>query len=314
MKNQLKTNIIDTLSYFDVFSYPLTLEQVELFLHFQELDKKNLKSYLSKIPIIEKKYGYYFFSGREQVAVRRKMKETENERKLTIAKKYISLLSNVPGVKMIGITGSLSMGNASENDDIDLFIITRKNTLWITRFLVVCVTKCIGRRRSYGDKKVKDRLCLNMFLDERDLEFSEKSLYIAHEIVQMKVYYDEHRMFREFIEKNSWIQEFFPSIEVKRSNQKRKKRWFDFLFFSDRLVRFFNLFAFIFQYLYMSSKITREKVSLRKAFFHPNEYSGIILREYRKRSNDYQLMYENSNKLLHFEVKKGNVKPTKHYN
>ncbi len=308
MNNQLKTSIIDTLSYFDVFNYPLTLEQIELFLHFSDADKKAIAKNIKEIGIIDEKYGYYFFSGRKGIAIKRKMQEEENRRKTLLAAKYIDILSKVPGVRLIAITGSLSMGNASVDDDIDLFIITRKNMLWATRFMVILTAKIFGMKREYKNKRHKDKLCLNMFLDEREMEFTDKSLYVAHEIAQMKVYYDEHKVFSHFAKKNSWIKDFFPNITVNIKRMKKKKRWTDLFIFSEKPLRVVNFVAFFGQYLYMSSKITREKVSLRKAFFHPSDSTRFILDQHIKRKRYYLARYSYSNIVREFEAKKSDLK------
>lgn len=303
MKKQIKLSIIDTFSYFDLFSYPLTVEQLELFLHKNTASKRLIKECLEEIPIIEEKYNYYFFSGRRDIAIKRKAQEQNNLRKLEIALKYSSLLSFVPGVKLIALTGSASMGNASRTDDIDLFIITRKNTLWITRFLVLALVRVLGKKRKYKSTDVTDKLCINMFLDERELEFSDKNIYVAHEIAQMKILFDEQKTFNNLFKRNSWIQSFFPSIGVLKKRKGRQKRWFDFLFFSEKALRVVNFAAFIFQYLYMFNKITREKVTFRKAFFHPNDISSVIINEYKKRYSYYLDLYYKAFQKSEFEAK-----------
>lgn len=302
MKEQIKLSIIDTLSYFDLFSYPLTIEQLELFLHKNVANKKLIKKCLEEIPIIEKKYDYYFFSGKEQIAIKRKARKESNLRKLEIASKYSSLLSFVPGVKLIALTGSVSMENASSRDDIDLFIITRKNTLWVTRFLVLALVRVLGKKRKYKSTDFADKLCINMFLDERELEFFDKNIYVAHEIAQMKVLFDEQKTFNDLFKKNSWVQSFFPSIGVLKKRKSRQKRWFDFVFFSEKALRIVNFIAFMSQYLYMFSKITREKITFRKAFFHPNDISPIVINEYKKRHNYYLSLYYKSLQKSEFEA------------
>ncbi len=304
MNDDIRLKIIDTLSYFDVFNYPLTLEQLQYFLHYEIADKKVIKKFLKQIPIIECKFGYYFFSGKKRNALKRKIQEKDNIRKVSLAVRYIHFIGMIPGVKFVAMTGSVAMENASRADDIDLFIITRKNMLWTTRFMVVLLAKIFGKKREYKEKKIKDRLCFNMFLDEREMDFFDRNLYTAHEIVQMKVYFDEYRVFNDFTNENLWIQEYFPGLKVSKKSTRRKKRWFDFMFFSERLLRFVNFSAFLIQYLYMSRKITKEKVSLRKAFFHPNDNSYSILSEHRRRSRRYMEMYENSKNYSISEARK----------
>jgi predicted nucleotidyltransferase len=297
MKEQIKLIIIDTLAYFDVFNYPLTLDQIYLFLHYNHIQKKLIKECLGEMPIVENKNGLYFFSGKQEIAIKRKLRKKDNYKKVITAVSYSNLLSMIPGVKMVSLTGSVAMQNASADDDIDLFIITRKNMLWTTRLIAVCITKILGIKRERRSRKNKNKMCLNMFLDERDMELSEKNLYTAHEIVQMKILYDEHKVFEDFMNKNLWIRDFFPKLYVKKRNNRRSKKWFEPLFFSERILGIINFSAFILQYVYMSSRITKEQVSLTKAFFHPNNSNKFILTEYKKRKEIYSCRNELSENL-----------------
>ncbi|PJC82439.1 hypothetical protein CO006_03665, partial [Candidatus Roizmanbacteria bacterium CG_4_8_14_3_um_filter_35_14] len=59
-------------------------------------------------------------------------------------KLYLKLLTLFPQIKLIGLSGSIAMMNASHDDDIDLFIITAKNRLWTGRFLAVTIAFLMG--------------------------------------------------------------------------------------------------------------------------------------------------------------------------
>ena len=176
--------------------------------------------------------------------------------------------------------------------------------LWTTRLMATCITKILGIKREYKSRKNKDKLCLNMFLDERDMELSEKNLYTAHEIVQMKILYDEHKVFESFMNKNLWIMDFFPKLFVKKRTGRRSKKWFEFMFFSENLLRVVNFSAFIIQYIYMRKKITNEKISLRRAFFHPNNNGKFILSEYKKRSEIYTKLELTALQTKNYELSK----------
>lgn len=304
MKEQIKLIIIDTLSYFDVFNYPVTLDQIYLFLHYNQIQKKLIKECLEEMSTIENKNGFYFFSGKQEIALKRKLRKNDNCKKVLTAARYSNLLRMIPGVKMVALTGSVAMLNASADDDIDMFIITRKNMLWTTRLMATFITKILGIKREYKSRKNKDKLCLNMFLDERDMELSEKNLYTAHEIVQMKILYDDHKVFESFINKNLWIMDFFPKVFVKKRTGRRSKKWFEFMFFSENLLRAVNFSAFIIQYIYMRKKITNEKISLNRAFFHPNNNGKFILSEYKKRSEVYTELELTALQTKNYELSK----------
>lgn len=300
MSKQIKLKIIDTLSYFDIFNYPLTLEELKLFLHFENVSKNVIKKYIQEITIINKKHGYYFLLGKESNVVKRKILKKDNRKKLGLAIRHSSLLSHIPGVKFIALTGSVAMNSGSVGDDIDLFIITKKNTLWLTRFLVVLVTKLLGKKREYKSKNTSNKFCLNMFVEEDNLEFLERNIYIAHEIVQMKVLFDKADIYKSLITRNSWIKEYFPGIQVKKAKIHNKKGTTS-SHFIEKLFKTINFCGFLLQYAYMNNKITSEKIGLNKAFFHPDKKDKLILNEYKKRRDFYLNMYEKINKNANFE-------------
>jgi hypothetical protein len=67
------------------------------------------------------------------------VKNTPNNHEIYLmerAEKYIKKLSWIPGLRMIAIVNSLSMYATHADSDIDLFVITQPNVLWIVRFLM----------------------------------------------------------------------------------------------------------------------------------------------------------------------------------
>jgi len=105
------------------------------------------------------------------------------------------------------------MGNSDLNDDIDLLMVSRKNRLWLTRLLTVLLVELIAKRRHPGDKDVKDKICLNMFLDEEHLRVPQKEqdLFSAHEVCQMKVLWEKEGIYKKFIRENKWVKKFLPN-------------------------------------------------------------------------------------------------------
>ncbi len=56
---------------------------------------------------------------------------------------------------MIALCNSRAMGEADENSDTDLFIITKKGNLWTARLLITAFTSLLGvrRRNTHGLQK-----------------------------------------------------------------------------------------------------------------------------------------------------------------
>ncbi|WKZ25335.1 MAG: hypothetical protein QY322_03000 [bacterium] len=208
---------------------------------------------------------------------RRLQREKYSQKKLIIAKKAAKLISKIPSVLFVGITGSLAMMNAGKNSDIDLMIITKKNTLWITRLFVYCLI--ITSRQSLRRPQIaseRDRLCLNIWLDETDLIWVKKdrNIYTAHEIAQIIPLVNKQKTYEMFLRCNRWILDYWPN-SVKISSKQYKV-------YSNQkssLLTIIEPIAYKLQRLYMSSKLTKEVVTPTRALFHPRNNSKYIDRK-----------------------------------
>jgi hypothetical protein len=68
-------------------------------------------------------------------------------------------------------------------------------------------------RRKFNDAHTSDKLCLNLFFDEKNLKIGAKkrTYYVAHEVLQMKPIIDKNSTYKRFIEANNWVFKFFPN-------------------------------------------------------------------------------------------------------
>jgi len=173
------------------------------------------------------------------------------------------------------------MNNAKEESDIDLMIITKRNRLWLTRLTSYLVLRMMNYAvRKPNDKDQKDKLCLNIWLDESALSWGKKdrNIYSAHEIAQVVPIVDKENVHQRFLQKNRWILDYWPSAVRLSSMQyvvrSMQKSILHSTFYV--LLSWFNKLAFKLQYLYMKPKITREVVTLHKAIFHPRNWGKEI--------------------------------------
>jgi predicted nucleotidyltransferase len=205
------------------------------------------------------------------------MREESSKRKMAIAKSAARVLSSIPSIKFVGVTGALAMKNASEESDIDLMIVSSGGTLWVTRIAVYLILKLKGfDLRKSGDINEKDKLCLNIWLDEDDLLWSrkERNIFVAHEISQVIPLVSKNGMYEKFVNKNKWTRKFWPNATRKVSTSNSTK--YNKRKLTIGVMRILEPFARATQYLYMKNKITREVVTPTRALFHPVEWSGII--------------------------------------
>jgi hypothetical protein len=256
-----------SIFYHNIFDYPLT---------FADLIKWNTSENFSS-EIIDKQIssrgGYYFLKGRESLIYKRGFRERISARKMEIAKKASKILSLVPSIKMVAVTGSLAMKNSVEDSDVDLMIITRKGNLWTTRAFAYIVIHAFGLRiRRPNDLREKDKLCLNLWIDESDLTWEKKdrNIYTAHEIAQILPLVNRDETYEKFLRENAWILKFWPNA-VKIVNSDLK------IVISRAGGTFLEKIAYKIQLNHMKSRITKEKITSTRAIFHPQDWGKVVL-------------------------------------
>lgn len=208
-----KKAILRTLTYADIFDYPLKENEIYRFLisKSQMSSSRFQEELLALPPGIFQKDGFYFLKGRERIVSLRKKRERWSREKLKIAKRVAGWLKLIPSIKMVAVTGALAMENSDEEDDIDLFIITSANRLWLNRGLVVTFLRLAGLYRRPG--KIKNKICPNMLLDESHLRIpkKEQDLFSAHEVCQLKLLWDRDETYQKFVKENQWVKRFLPN-------------------------------------------------------------------------------------------------------
>src|SRR3989344_7290328 len=75
------------------------------------------------------------------------LKQKISENKIDKATRIAILLSKIPTINLICATGSIAINNATKDADLDLFIVTTKDTLWLTRPFVFLLLKILRLRR-----------------------------------------------------------------------------------------------------------------------------------------------------------------------
>lgn len=274
--------ILETLSYFDIFDYPLTKKEIWQFLS-EKISLEKFLKYKIKDQHIDNLKGFYFIKKRQKTVLLRKRREIESNLKMKKAIKIISILRFIPTVKLIGISGALSMRNCERKDDIDFFVICKNNLVWTTRLLIILVLSIYGLYRRRGETDVADKICLNFLIGSRNLRFGKKyrNIYIAHEIAQLVPILDKNDTYEKFIKENIWISNFFPNVFYRISNYKilfkAQENYLEN--FIATVLRISNVEAItkFSQIFYMRKGITREIIKANFIALHPIDFQQIIL-------------------------------------
>ncbi len=211
---ELRSSILKTLAYFDLFNYPLSLEDIRRFLDV-EADEVVIETEVRSLLRQARVYRtgpYYSLQDNPALADRRQKGEVHADELLLIAARNAKLLYQFPFVRGVCISGSLSKRFADERADIDYFIITRANRLWIARTLMHFFKK-LSYLRGH-----QHRFCMNYYIDEEALEIKEKNIFTATELLTLMPMCGNGAL-DQFFEANSWTSLYLPHY--------RDRHWVD---------------------------------------------------------------------------------------
>ena len=262
-----------SIIYHDMFDYPLTFRDM-----IRWRTGSRVKPLMQEAVVVQSA-GFYHLEGERPLVLKRIMRSRISSKKTVIAKKAAKILSLIPSIKMVGLTGALAMGNACEDSDIDLLIITSRGTLWSTRAVVYALLKTLRMIiRKPGDKNQKDKLCLNIWMDEADLEWDKRSrnIFTAHEIAQIEPLYYSGGIYETLMNSNRWVSKYWPNaVQKKYFENKMNNNLYQRVLVIP--LRIFEPITKQVQMLYMKKKVTRETITPTKALFHPIDWSSIVI-------------------------------------
>lgn len=280
--------IIKTLIYSDIFSFPLTENELYYYLHTpKKVPQKEFKKALKSLHAVTLRHGYFALKGKSNIINKRINELSEYEKKISLAKKSADLLSLIPTVLFIGISGSLGAGSGKRDDDIDYIIICKKGTMFITRFLCVFLTLITGRKRNRKEEHAPNAICLNMFLSEDGLKFKKENqdIYTAREIAQINPLFERDNMYWRLLHENNWILNHLANVSSgKNVTFKKKESKKEFIF------TLLNPIFALFQMFLINKHKTTEYITSKQLFFHPSDSRGKILSKYRKRMMQSNLL------------------------
>jgi hypothetical protein len=215
-------SIIKALAYFDIFNYPLTPEEIYNFLE-KPVEMEVVMATLFQLVEEKRIFRFGSFYSLQSDPALRSRRTTGNhkaEALLKTAYKVGGFLYQFPFVRGIGISGSLSKNFADQDTDIDFFIITRTNRLWIARTLMHLFKKLTfitGHQHWF---------CMNYYIDEAALDIEEKNIYTAIEIATL-IPVCGNGTIDAFFRSNNWTSCYLPNNNVpKRSLMQGSHPWY----------------------------------------------------------------------------------------
>lgn len=211
--------VIKALTYFSIFQYPLSKEEIRTYLH-PDAEMACLEDVLENLVnrrCIFKMDEFYSLHNNILLVKRRRDGNLRASQLLPKAMKIGKFLFKFPYVRGIGISGSLSKMYADEKADIDFFIITKSDRLWIARtfmHLFKKLTFLTGKQHFY---------CMNYYVDESAMKLEDQNIYTAIEISTLLPVRGE--AMHDFFKANSWVSDWFAEYPGNNKKDSIERSW-----------------------------------------------------------------------------------------
>ena len=203
---------LQSVVYAALFEYPLTLSQLRAALIGEHADEPMLLQWYSASAYLQAtvdcRDGYYYPSGRHDLVAARRRRERESRDLLQRLHGPLWLMTRLPFVRMVALSGSLAHLNGEGDADLDLFVVTRPRRVWGVTLTALLLARLFGWRK---------QLCLNYVVSERALWVGPADLFSANQIVHLQPIKGEET-YRRFLDANRFVERFYPNFAPRRVN------------------------------------------------------------------------------------------------
>jgi hypothetical protein len=201
-----QAEIIKTVLYFDVFNYPLTKD--ELFENSAVTIAKEsfliALDWLLNQNILTQKDDFILSHFSEPSYVNKRINGNQGAKEIMpLAYEYSRRIASFPFVEGVCLSGGLSKNYYDENGDIDFFIITKPNRLWICRTCLIIRYKLLPKHK-------KKYWCVNYFISSNNLMIEDKNVFTGTEIAYL-IPTVNYTLYKNLTEKNNWYKNRFPN-------------------------------------------------------------------------------------------------------
>jgi len=176
---------------------------------------------LIELKLISESDGFYYLEkGNSDFVGKRIASEKRFLEKQKTIKRYANFISRFPFVESVCISGSCSKGLLDKDGDVDYFIITAPQKLWLCRSILIAFKKIfLFNSRKY--------FCINYLVDSNNLQIPDENVFVATEIKTL-VPVSNKNQFENFLNANNWTNSFLVNrskYEATFLNEKPTKKY-----------------------------------------------------------------------------------------
>ncbi|MES2411844.1 MAG: nucleotidyltransferase domain-containing protein [Bacteroidota bacterium] len=288
---------LKTILYFSIFRYPLKIEEIHSYTNYVEISEteKELQHLVAE-KILVKVDEFYVYGSDLDSVIKRLRGNLHAKRAMIKAYQKSKLIAKFPYVEAVGISGSLSKDYYDNGSDVDFFVITKPNKLWICRTLLMLYKKIfLLNSRKY--------FCVNYFVSSSQMEIEEKNRFTATELKTLIPMHGK-TVFTEFYQSNKWINDYFskfePQIEdVHDMNKPYFSRFIQFAFdtkfgnLTDSLFKVITLKKWKSKFHYMNEEDFKVALKTTKTVskHHPSNFQKKVILSLNMKLEEVQSKY-----------------------
>lgn len=199
----LRDDVLRTVLYFDVFSWPLTCAEIARFVRPGDLAAvEHVCGELVGAGLLASDGPFVFVSGRGDLVAERRTRNANAERRWPDAQRAAAILARVPYVRAVLITGGLSKGSADRDADVDFMLIVEPGRVWTAKSMLQIA-------RWPVPIGVRDLFCTNYLVAEDALLLDDRTAYTAIELATAVPMWNGALCGR-LLAANGWAEAFVP--------------------------------------------------------------------------------------------------------
>ena len=213
-------NIIKTITFFDLCSFPLTPLEVWKYLPIKQdfQTTQNNITELVKLGRLEQQAGFYFLPEHSNLIIERQKRYSGTFLKYRRARRVAKLLAILPWIKLICLVNQKGPHNLRANGDLDFFIVCQGKRIWLTRWFSVGLLKLFNLRPQPNN--IKNKICLSFLVDTDNLNLQPFLLPLAESNQDwVFIYYlanfapllNRDNTWTKFLSANHWLTQILPN-------------------------------------------------------------------------------------------------------
>lgn len=205
--------ILDAMAWYTALRFCPTRSELWLWVR-GERDDATLEALVQEEALLERA-GRLCLAGHQELLADRDARERAFARKWECLQRMGRVLRWIPSVRFFAIGNTTALGMARDEADIDVFLIVREGTLWMTRFVFVGWAWLFGRR-PHTQQDERDAWCFSFLIDDTDLHLERFALagsdpYLAHWVIRLLPIVDDG-IGQELWLRNRWVWEGRASV------------------------------------------------------------------------------------------------------